>query len=89
MSEKPTNVRTTQQKTQKTRKQHLFLFIMATGPLRSGSQIWTCEETIKRPWTKHPQQSKEKVYGTTNTVYGTTNADAGVGIGMKRGDSEI
>ena len=26
--------------------------------------------------------------GTTNTVYGTTNVDAGVGIGMKRGDSK-
>ena len=25
------------------------------------------------------------VHGTTNTVYGTTNADAGVGIGSKRG----
>ena len=28
------------------------------------------------------------VNGTTNTVYGTTNADAGLGIGMKRGDSK-
>ena len=28
-------------------------------------------------------------YGTTNTGYGTTNTDAGVGIGMKRGDSKI
>ena len=26
--------------------------------------------------------------GTTNTGYRTTNADAGVGIGMKRGDSK-
>ena len=25
------------------------------------------------------------VYGTTNTVYGTTNADAEVGIGLKKG----
>ena len=31
----------------------------------------------------------DTVYGTTNTVYGTTTADAGVGIGMKRGDSKI
>ena len=29
------------------------------------------------------------VYGTTNTVYGTTFTDAGVGIGLKRGNSEI
>ena len=29
------------------------------------------------------------VYGTTNAVYGTTNADAGMGIGMKKGDSEM
>ena len=27
--------------------------------------------------------------GTTNIGYGATNADAGVGIGMKRGDSNI
>ena len=26
--------------------------------------------------------------GTTKTVYGTTFADAGVGIGMQRGESE-
>ena len=31
---------------------------------------------------KHPAGA---TYGTTNTVYGTTNADAGVGIGLKRG----
>ena len=30
-----------------------------------------------------------EVYGTTNAGYGTANADAGVGIGMKWGDSEI
>ena len=28
-----------------------------------------------------------ELYGTTNVVYGTTNADAGVGIGLKRGIS--
>ena len=28
-------------------------------------------------------------HGTTNTVCGTTNTDAGVGIGMKKRESEI
>ena len=28
-------------------------------------------------------------YGTTNIGYGITNADAGVGIGLLKGDSEI
>ena len=32
---------------------------------------------------------KENIgYGTTNIGYGTTNTDAGVGIGLKRGDSK-
>ena len=30
-----------------------------------------------------------QLYGTTNMGYRTTNADAGVGIGMKRVDSKI
>ena len=35
------------------------------------------------------RMSNNAVYGTTNAVYGTTNADAGVGIGMLKGDSTI
>ena len=32
-----------------------------------------------------PPEPTNKCYGTTNKVYETTNADAGVGIGLKRG----
>ena len=46
-----------------------------------------------RPARDHESNSNSQsvvtlVYGTTNTVYGTTNTDAGVGIGMKNGDSK-
>ena len=32
---------------------------------------------------------KKTVHGTTNTVYGTTDTDAGMGIGLLRGNQKI
>ena len=31
----------------------------------------------------------EEFYGTINAVYGTTNADAGVAIGLKKGNQKF
>ena len=44
------------------------------------------ESSTTRPDLRRPQKMG---YGTTNMGYGTTNADAGVGIGMLKGDSGI
>ena len=40
------------------------------------------------PASKHPMASAHPMMSHVY-IYGTTNTDAGVGIGMKRGDSKI
>ena len=39
--------------------------------------------------SEHSYGKSELGYGTTELGYGTTKADAGVGIGLKKGESEI
>ena len=52
-------------------------------------EIINLEVSMRFVKLRYMTQSTLVVLKTTNVVYGTTNADAGVGIGMKRGDSEI
>ena len=54
-----------------------------------GTTLFELYSPRREPCGHALDNGAKSVYGTTSAVYGTTNADAGVGIGMKRGDSEI
>ena len=61
---------------------------MTCPPAPEIIQMKTCLFRIRKSCTKligFPELG----YGTTELGYGTTNADAGVGIGLKKEDSEI
>ena len=48
----------------------------------------SASDSPQRIWSGDDLLVGDDLHGT-QAVYGTTNADAGVGIGMKRGDSKI
>ena len=68
---------------------------MSMTPKTNTIYVWRDKDlatTIRDggpPRDGRPQYGKFIGYGTTNIGYGTTNTDAGVGIGLLKGDSEI